>query len=74
MAITVIKPGRRPQDLIIHATCSNCACEFTFQGSDATLTHDARDGDYYTVPCPTCHGPVIRAAQGAITFGVNGKE
>lgn len=63
MAIKIIKAGVLPETRQYKCTCRYCGCEFSFTAADARYTHDQRDGDFYTVQCPTCFKPVHKDAK-----------
>lgn len=50
----VIKQGIDPATKEIRATCSNCKTEIEFLPHEARYSSDQRDGDFYSVDCPTC--------------------
>jgi hypothetical protein len=54
MTVKIIVPGILPEEKIITGKCLNCKCSFTFNPPDAKLVLDTRDGDYYSIACPTC--------------------
>jgi hypothetical protein len=58
MVVTITKPGRLPSEQTIATWCRRCRCEFTFNPPDARYVNDQRDGDFYTIACPTCKAPV----------------
>jgi len=51
----VIRQGTPRADRLYKATCRECDCEFEFQASEARFHPDQRDGDFLSIPCPTCH-------------------
>jgi len=53
--VKIITPGTPRKDRLYRATCRECHCEFEFHESEATLHSDQRDGDYVSLPCPTCN-------------------
>jgi hypothetical protein len=57
MTVKIIVPGILPA-----GKCRNCSCQFTFNPSDARLVLDQRDGNYYTIDCPTCRQQHIAVA------------
>lgn len=50
----IIKTGIIPAKRVYRAVCGNCATEFEFEQHEAKITHDQRDGDFLTIPCPLC--------------------
>jgi endogenous inhibitor of DNA gyrase (YacG/DUF329 family) len=50
----ILKKGKRPEDKVYHAECTNCNTEVEFKYSEAKHIFDQRDGDYLTVKCPVC--------------------
>ncbi|MBI1620052.1 hypothetical protein [Aquamicrobium zhengzhouense] len=54
MTVQIIRPGTLPEERAYTATCRNCDCQFTFLRADARYVPDQRDGDYLSIPCPTC--------------------
>ena len=61
----IIKEGKLPEVETIRVTCRNCNCVFEFLVGEAKKTFDQRDGDYYTIACPTvgCSKMVIKSAK-----------
>lgn len=58
MAIEVIRRGHLPENDQFEAECCKCKSQLRFLRSDARHTSDQRDGDFVTVTCPVCQGPV----------------
>lgn len=56
----VIKQGTDPSTQPIHATCSNCKTEVEFLPHEARYSSDQRDGDFYSVDCPTCNRTITK--------------
>jgi hypothetical protein len=50
----IIAPGKLPDDMVARATCGYCKCVFEFSRIEAKFTGCQRDGDFYTIDCPTC--------------------
>lgn len=50
----IIKQGIVPEEVVYRTTCSKCDTEFEFAQREAKLTSDQRDGDFVSIPCPTC--------------------
>lgn len=50
----VIKQGVNPATVQLRGTCNNCRTEVEFSPIEAKFSSDQRDGDFYTVECPTC--------------------
>lgn len=57
----IIKQGKLPEDKTYSGECNHCECEFEFQAKEAKYTTDQRDGDFYSIACPTCRRPVCVA-------------
>lgn len=58
----IIQQGKNPNEKVYRATCRNCSTEIEFERHEANYHHDQRDGDYLSVPCPTCRRDIIAAA------------
>ena len=54
MAIQIIQRGVLPEAIRYKTKCRHCNTIFSFLKSDACLTADQRDGDFYTLKCPVC--------------------
>ena len=54
MAIQIIQRGVLPAAIRYKTECRHCNTIFSFLKSDAHLTDDQRDGDFYTIKCPVC--------------------
>lgn len=54
MAIQIIQRGVLPAAVRYKTECRHCNTIFSFLKSDAHLTGDQRDGDFYTIKCPVC--------------------
>ena len=54
MAIQIIQRGVLPEAIRYKTKCRHCNTIFSFLKSDARLTGDQRDGDFYTIKCPVC--------------------
>ena len=54
MAIQIIQRGVLPAAIRYKTKCRHCNTIFSFLKSDARLTEDPRDGDFYTIKCPVC--------------------
>ena len=54
MAIQIIQRGVLPAAIRHKTKCRHCNTIFSFLKSDARLTDDQRDGDFYTIKCPVC--------------------
>ena len=54
MAIQIIQRGVLPAAIRYKTKCRHCNTIFSFLKSDARLTDDQRDGDFYTIKCPVC--------------------
>ena len=54
MAIQIIQRGVLPAAVRYKTECRHCNTIFSFLKSDARLTDDQRDGDFYTIKCPVC--------------------
>ena len=54
MAIQIIQRGVLPAAVRYKTECRHCNTIFSFLKSDARLTGDQRDGDFYTIKCPVC--------------------
>ena len=54
MAIQIIQRGVLPEAIRYKTKCRHCNTIFSFLKSDARLTDDQRDGDFYTIKCPVC--------------------
>ena len=54
MAIQIIQRGVLPEAIRYKTKCRHCNTIFSFLKSDAHLTVDQRDGDFYTIECPVC--------------------
>ena len=54
MAIQIIQRGVLPEAIRYKKKCRHCNTIFSFLKSDAHLTEDQRDGDFYTIKCPVC--------------------
>ena len=54
MAIQIIQRGVLPAAILYKTKCRHCNTIFSFLKSDAHLTGDQRDGDFYTIKCPVC--------------------
>lgn len=54
MAIQIIQRGVLPAAVRYKTECRHCNTIFSFLKSDAHLTEDQRDGDFYTIKCPVC--------------------
>ena len=54
MAIQIIQRGVLPAAIRYKTKCRHCNTIFSFLKSDAHLTGDQRDGDFYTIKCPVC--------------------
>ena len=54
MAIQIIQRGVLPAAIRYKTKCRHCNTIFSFLKSDAHLTEDQRDGDFYTIKCPVC--------------------
>ena len=54
MAIQIIQRGVLPEAIRYKTKCRHCNTIFSFLKSDAHLTGDQRDGDFYTIKCPVC--------------------
>jgi endogenous inhibitor of DNA gyrase (YacG/DUF329 family) len=50
----IIKHGIIPENRVYRVSCPNCATEFEFEQHEAKMTHEQRDGDFLTIPCPVC--------------------
>ena len=49
----VIKKGNPKKDTIMTGECRDCECIIECKRHEAKYTADQRDGDFYTVECPT---------------------
>lgn len=69
--VKITKEGTLPGERSYFGSCTNCGCQFEFQAKEATLTHDQRDGDFYSIPCPTkgCGHAVTVAAYSHYSAG-----
>lgn len=52
----IIKVGVQEKDIEAQLTCRGCSTVFAFYLKEANLVHD-RDGNFYTIACPTCNAP-----------------
>lgn len=50
----IIRQGTIPEHRQIETTCNNCDTVFEFQPIEAKYNNDQRDGDFYSIACPTC--------------------
>lgn len=62
MSVSILVPGRIPENRPMEATCRNCGCVFQFTPQDAKRVNDQRDGDFYSISCPTCKMQVNKQA------------
>ena len=60
MAVRIITPGRLPEEEPMDARCSSCGCHFEFTAKDAKRVNDQRDGDFWSIACPTCRRLVTK--------------
>jgi hypothetical protein len=51
--VEVLKEGKLPEEDTFEGTCSHCKCRVRCRRFEAEWHSDFRDGDYYTVKCPT---------------------
>lgn len=51
--VKILKAGHLPGDAVFSGKCTRCKCEIEFQAREATYNNDQRDGDYYSIICPT---------------------
>jgi hypothetical protein len=70
MALKITKRGRLP-DRTLAGTCRNCRTEIECLPEDCEHTSDQRDGDFYTVKCPTCLQPIHPKKKPAISMAYN---
>jgi len=64
----IIQLGKRvpPQEeMEMGHTCRYCETHFGFFPREATLIHDMRDGDYYSLFCPACKRQVTQQKRAA---------
>jgi len=52
--VRIIKQGTIPENQPIQTDCNHCSTVFEFLPFEAQYNHDQRDGDYYSIACPTC--------------------
>lgn len=60
MAVRILVPGRVPEEAPMDAKCGHCGCQFQFTAQDAKRVSDQRDGDFWSIACPTCRRPVTK--------------
>lgn len=54
MAVKIIRPGKKPEDVIHEVECRHCTTVFQFTRGDAETVSDQRDGDFLRIACPFC--------------------
>lgn len=69
----IIKQGKNPQDRPFRSTCRYCRTEFEWLPSEATLVWDQRDGNFYSLDCPTC-GKQVTKSQSGPSPGIKGSD
>jgi hypothetical protein len=47
------REGKLPQERLMEGECSNCKCAIECKQGEAEHTSDQRDGDFYSIKCPT---------------------
>ena len=58
----IIKQGTNPESQPIRGTCNHCHTVIEFHPMEAKYTSDQRDGDFYSIECPTCNRTITAAA------------
>ena len=54
----ILFKGTAPSDRVHEGQCRVCATRVRFTQSEGVITYDQRDGDFITVTCPVCRGPI----------------
>ena len=54
----ILKKGQIPGDKIHEGSCHLCETRVRFKQSEGKVTYDQRDGNFVTVICPICNGPI----------------
>ncbi|MDO8558237.1 MAG: hypothetical protein Q7S09_03570 [bacterium] len=66
----VVKKGKSgPSWVGMKLKCPHCDCTFKLERGDRVETvPDQRDGDYYKVSCPECHGMVTKSVSPSVSW------
>lgn len=57
----ILKQGTPPEKRVFTATCNYCKTEIEFEQGEAKRVNDQRDGDFLSIPCPTCGHQITKA-------------
>jgi ribosomal protein S27E len=60
----IIKQGIAPESVPLHGRCNHCRTEIEFLPMEAKYNSDQRDGDFYSIECPTCRRTITAAVRG----------
>lgn len=59
----VIRRGVIPQMQTHEVTCMHCKSDLEFHELEALRITDLREGDYFQLTCPVCHGLIAKAVK-----------
>jgi len=65
--VKILRAGdTEPTWVGLRCKCHACGCEFELEAIDKKplVVPDPRDGDFYSMNCPNCGGPVAQAVPG----------
>lgn len=61
----ILRHGVLPETKVYRGECGHCKAIFEFHRHEARFSSDQRDGDFLTIPCPTCKRDVFVNANNA---------